>query len=153
MWDIYAKASQGRVKLSEDQMIKLILLILFGLIIYKDCNAQQKSVKSDRKKSNDKTLSDQTTTTYLDINNIKALQGNNGFSDFNLNSNLEGLEWPKESNKTDVYMSGFLWGGYVQGDPQVRVGGSAYLSGLRLVLFYQMVKQPTLLIQGGEFIA
>ncbi len=82
------------------------------------------------KKKPQKTLSSQNANARIDINNINALESIYGFSDFNLNSNLEGLEFPKGSGKTAVFESGFLWGGYVAGDPQVRVGGSAYLSGL-----------------------
>jgi len=73
----------------------------------------------------------QKTTARMDINNINALEANNGFSDYNLNLTLEGLEFPKGSKKTAIYTSGFLWGGFVKGDSQVRVGGSSYRSGLQ----------------------
>jgi hypothetical protein len=78
-----------------------------------------------------KTQGAQIVTTRMDINNLNALEANNGFSDYNTNSNLEGTEYPKGSGKTAVFQSGFLWGGYIPGDSQVRVGGSAYRTGLQ----------------------
>ena len=124
---LYRKSKKVGVKMRRP--LQLIIPVTFFIILLA-FNVHAK-MKSDSKKSNNKTSSDQIAITYLDINNIKTLQGNNGFSDFNLDSNLGGLEWPKGSGFTPVFVSGFLWGGYVQGDPQVRVGGSAYLSGLQ----------------------
>ncbi len=73
----------------------------------------------------------QKATSPIDINNLNALQSNVGYSDYNPDFNKEGTEFPKGTGKNSVYESGFLWGGYVHGDPQVRVGGSAYISGLQ----------------------
>ncbi|MCL5028791.1 MAG: hypothetical protein M1480_07195, partial [Bacteroidetes bacterium] len=76
-------------------------------------------------------------TTHFDINNISTRISNDGTCDDNYNSNLEGLVYPKGSNKSAIYKSGFVWGGMVNG--QIRVGGSVYRSGL----------QPGKIIQKG----
>ncbi len=76
------------------------------------------------------TLSVPNGNTYLDINNLEAIESNNGFSDYNPNPNLEGMQFPKGSGKSVFYETGLLWGGFVSGDPQVRVGGSTYTTGL-----------------------
>ncbi len=104
-----------------------ILFMMFVLFLSLQIIAKQ---KAGNNKKPAKVSSTTVSSTYIDINNIKALQENNGFSDFNLNTALEGLEYPKGSGKTAVFQSGLLWGGFVQGDSQVRVGGSTYISGL-----------------------
>ncbi|MCX7876021.1 MAG: hypothetical protein N2321_07640 [Melioribacteraceae bacterium] len=64
--------------------------------------------------------------TKFNINNISTWIRNDGQTDINQNGN-SGLVFPKGSNKTAVFQSGFLWGGKVDG--QVRVGGSVYRQG------------------------
>ncbi len=64
--------------------------------------------------------------TQFNINNITTWFENNGSSDINQNGN-SGLVFPKGSNRTAAFQSGFIWGGKVDG--QVRVGGSAYRQG------------------------
>jgi hypothetical protein len=68
--------------------------------------------------------------TYLDINNISTQFYNNGSSDIDPSGNA-GFVYPKGSGKTCVFQSGFLWGAMVPGDPQPRVGGSAYRQGIQ----------------------
>ena len=68
--------------------------------------------------------------TNLNINNISTFFYNSGKSDINENGN-SGFYFPKGTSKTAVFSSGFLWGALVSGDPQPRVGGSAYRSGLQ----------------------
>ncbi len=88
----------------------------------------------EKPKTQKVTASSQIVTTRMDINNINALEANNGYSDYNLNSNLEGAEYPKGSGKNFIFESGFLWGGYPSpptSSSQVYVGGSAYISGLQ----------------------
>ncbi len=70
------------------------------------------------------------TETYLDINKISTTVYNNGKTDID-NSGNSGFEYPKGSGRFCVFQSGFLWGARVPGDPQVRVGGSAYGTGLQ----------------------
>jgi len=69
--------------------------------------------------------------TFMDINNISTPIRNNGIADINTAQTLAGFVFPKGSGKTAVYESGFLWAAKVPGDPQVRVGGSEYKSGLQ----------------------
>jgi len=106
----------------------LVVIFVFILLITINITAKQ---NQGAKKKPQNTTSTLVSSTYLDINNLKALESNIGFSDYNLNSNLEGMEFPKGSGKSVIYETGLIWGGFVQGDPQVRVGGSAYISGLQ----------------------
>lgn len=64
--------------------------------------------------------------TKININNISTWIKNDGETDINQNGN-SGFVFPKGSNKTAVFQSGFLWGGRVDG--QWRVGGSTYRQG------------------------
>ncbi len=48
-----------------------------------------------------------------------------------MQQNNSGFVFPKGSGKTPIYESGLLWGAKVGTDPQPRVGGSAYRSGLQ----------------------
>lgn len=68
--------------------------------------------------------------TFLNINNISTQIYNDGNSDIDPSGN-SGLVFPRGSGKTAVFESGFLWGAKIAGDPQVRVGGSAYRQGLQ----------------------
>jgi len=106
----------------------LVALVGMFFLIPKDVSAIGNGKEKQRVA---KTSATQVATTRMDINNLNALEENNGFSDFNLNSNLEGTTFPKGSGKNVVYEGGFLWGGFYPGDAQVRVGGSAYISGLQ----------------------
>jgi hypothetical protein len=73
----------------------------------------------------------QTPVTFIDINNIFTPMRNNGISDIDINQQNSGLVFPKGSGKTAAFTSGLLWGARVPGDPQVRVGGTAYATGLQ----------------------
>lgn len=64
--------------------------------------------------------------TKININNISTWIKNDGETDINQNGN-SGFVFPKGSNKTAVFQSGFLWGGKIDG--QFRVGGSTYRQG------------------------
>lgn len=68
--------------------------------------------------------------TNLNINNISTFFYNNGISEIGLNGE-NGFRFPKSTSKSAVFSSGFLWGALVSGDPQPRVGGSAYRTGLK----------------------
>ena len=68
--------------------------------------------------------------TFLNINNISTQIYNDGNSDITPDGN-SGVVFPKGSGKTAVFESGLLWGVQIPGDPQVRVGGSAYRQGLQ----------------------
>jgi hypothetical protein len=100
-----------------------IIFLLSGII-----NAANNN-KAKRKMA--KVYDGQVANQRMDINNLNALESNTGYSDYNLNSNLEGTEFPKGSGKNVVFEGGFLWGGFANWDTsQVRVGGSAYITGL-----------------------
>jgi hypothetical protein len=66
----------------------------------------------------------------LNINNISSYFFNNGISDISAQGN-SGLVYPKGSGKTAAFTSGLLWGARVAGDPDPRVGGTAYRTGLQ----------------------
>ncbi len=108
--------------------LKLFLTVIF-LVQNSNIDTYAKSNSGNNKKSQ-KTLSINNGSTYIDINNLEALESNQGFSDYNKNSNLEGMQFPKGSGKNIIFTSGLLWGGFVSGDPQVRVGGTTYTTGL-----------------------
>lgn len=71
----------------------------------------------------------QRSTTFLNINKISTFFFNNGISDIASSGN-SGLFFPKGSGKTAVFTSGLLWGARVEGDPDPRMGGTAYRTGL-----------------------
>jgi hypothetical protein len=68
---------------------------------------------------------------WMNINNISTVLRNNGTADINPSQTNSGLTYPKGSGKTAIFESGLLWAARIAGDPQVRVGGSAYSSGLQ----------------------
>ena len=68
--------------------------------------------------------------TLLNINSISTVLKNDGISDIDKDEQASGLIFPKGSGKTACYQTGLLWGGKAPGDPQVRVGGCFYSSGL-----------------------
>ena len=110
---------------------KLILMISASILFLLPAAILARGDGSGNKGKIQKTTAgQQIVTAAMDINNLNALQSNIGFSDYNPNSNLEGTIYPIGSGKNAIFEGGFLWGGYVNGDPQVRVGGSAYRSGL-----------------------
>ncbi len=113
-----------------NKKLKYLLIVLVGILFLLPAAASAIGNGKEKNRTVAKTTSGQVATTAIDINNIYSLEQNNGFSDFNPNSNLEGAQYPKGSGKNFVFTAGFLWGGFVPGDNQVRVGGSAYISGL-----------------------
>lgn len=77
-----------------------------------------------------KKVSAQTAVTYLDINNISTYFYNNGISDIAPSGN-SGFVYPKGSGKTAVFTSGLLWGATVNDSTDIRVGGTAYRTGIQ----------------------
>ncbi len=113
--------------------LKYIFIIIVGILFLAPIFVNAKdNGKGNGKRQLRKTAAGQIGTAAMNINNINALQSNTGFSDYNPNSNLEGTEFPKGTGKNAIFETGFLWGGYPNGDTsQVFVGGSAYRSGLK----------------------
>ena len=70
-------------------------------------------------------------STYLNLNNISTVIQNNGISDYNHPNS--GFEFPKGTGKTAVYISGLVWGAYLNrpGENDPHLGGSVYRSGLQ----------------------
>ena len=99
---------------------------LSAIIILTLSNILQ-SVGDEKSKTFQKSAS-YTSHTRFNINKISTWIFNDGTADNNPNGN-SGFEYPKGTGKTAIFASGFLWGGKV--NDQVRVGGSAYRSGLK----------------------
>ncbi len=68
--------------------------------------------------------------THLNINNISTFFYNDGRSDIDLLGN-GGFYFPKGSKTTAVFQSGLVWGAKVNSDTLIRIGGSAYRTGLQ----------------------
>ena len=107
--------------------MKTVLLIICSLFIISFTTFSQGDKKD---KTGARKITDKTTYTFLDINNIATYFYNNGVSDITPNGN-SGFVYPKGSGKTAVFTSGLLWGAKVAGDPYPRVGGTAYRTGLK----------------------
>ena len=68
---------------------------------------------------------------FMNINNISTVIKNDGVSDIDVAESNSGLVYPKGSGKQAVFTSGLVWGAFAPGDPQVRVGGTTYATGLQ----------------------
>jgi len=68
---------------------------------------------------------------FMNINNVSTVIKNDGISDIDVSESGSGLVFPKGSNRTAIFTSGLLWGAFLGGDPQVRVGGTAYRTGMQ----------------------
>jgi len=106
--------------------MKTFTIILSVLVITSISNLSAQSYKQN------KILEPLTEPSYtkLNINNISSYFYNEGRSDISIQGN-SGFVFPKGSGKTAVFQSGFLWGAKIPGDPQPRVGGSSYRTGLK----------------------
>ncbi len=110
--------------------ISNILFLLVFSILFLFNNIFAEGIEKDNNKKLGKT-NGTPTTTYLNINNISTVFFNQGYSDIDINDDNSGLTFPKGGGSQAVFKSGFLWGAKVAGDPQPRVGGSAYRTGLQ----------------------
>lgn len=104
--------------------VSLLFVLLFSLQAATFSQGDKKSKTGARK------ITDQKTYTFLDINNIATYFYNNGWSDITPNGN-SGFEYPKGTGKYAVFTSGLLWGAKVASDPDPRVGGTTYRTGLQ----------------------
>ena len=112
--------------------IRLFILLLLCALPLAGAGGADKTRSGDRGQG--ATLSRTTGSpayTWLNINQISTVLRNNGIADIDPTQNNSGLVYPKGSNKTAIYESGLLWAARVAGDQQVRVGGSAFTSGLQ----------------------
>ena len=101
---------------------------MFGALFLAPTLLQAKGDKKDGKTTLKKTTA-QTASTLLDINNISTWFYNTGESDITPDGN-SGFVFPKGSGKAAVFTAGLLWGARVDGDPDPRVGCTAYRTGL-----------------------
>lgn len=109
--------------------IKYILVFVMSIFFL----APGLRAEGDKKEKNNNVLNKtnvQVALTSLNINNISTYFYNNGISDISAQGN-SGLVFPKGSGKTAAFTSGLLWGARVAGDPDPRVGGTAYRTGLQ----------------------
>ena len=104
----------------------LIISLVFSLN-YLVLHSQQDNI--DKKSYLNQTLIN--ANSFLDINNIGTVLRNNGISDIDVNQSNAGFIYPKFSGKISVFTSGLLWGTFIPGDPQVRVGGTVFRTGLQ----------------------
>ncbi|MCH7972283.1 MAG: T9SS type A sorting domain-containing protein [Bacteroidetes bacterium] len=104
--------------------VSLLFVLLFSLQTATFSQGDKKSKTGARK------ITDKKTYTFLDINNIATYFYNNGKSDITPNGN-SGFEYPKGTGKHAVFASSLLWGAKVAGDPDPRVGGTAYRTALK----------------------
>jgi len=111
------------------KFISLFILLLFSITCLTiNVNAKENEKNKDKKLEKTAGLP---ITTYLNVNNISTVFWNQGYSDIDVNDDNSGLVFPKGSGRQAVFKSGFMWGAQVAGDPQVRVGGSSYRTGLQ----------------------
>ncbi|MBK7500984.1 MAG: hypothetical protein IPI19_18370 [Ignavibacteriales bacterium] len=109
--------------------IKYILVFVMS-IFFLVPGLRAEGDKKDNSNKDLKKINNYVALTSLNINNISTYFFNNGISDISASGN-SGLVYPKGSGKTAVFTSGLLWGARVAGDPDPRVGGTAYRTGLQ----------------------
>jgi hypothetical protein len=127
-------------------LIRINYFIVFAVSILFLTQAVLNAEGNEKGKRTLQKVQQQVPVTYLDINNIFTPMRNNGISDIDVNQQNSGLVFPKGSGKTAVFTSGLLWGAKIPGDPQVRVGGTAYATGLQpgVILADGTADDPTL---------
>jgi hypothetical protein len=111
-------------------MKRLSIIVLMLLLAGANLSAGEKGQRAPGKAQLSKTTGSPVYT-YLNINNISTVYRNDGTSDIDPAQQNSGLVFPKGSRKTAMYSSGLIWAARVEGDPQVRVGGSGHRSGLQ----------------------
>jgi hypothetical protein len=108
-------------------MKHLIYSVTLLLLLFCPSGIAQKPVTGDNPSS---PLGDPIRA-YINLNNITTIFKNTGISDIDIGQSNSGFVYPFGTGKTAVFISGLLWGVKIAGDPQVRVGGSAYQEGLQ----------------------
>ncbi|MEE9431282.1 MAG: T9SS type A sorting domain-containing protein [Melioribacteraceae bacterium] len=97
----------------------IILLLILNSPVYSESDKQKKKLQKTNTEVHH---------AFFNINNISTYIYNNGSADIAPNGN-SGFIYPKGSNKSVIFESGFVWGAKINGE--VRVGGSMFRSGLR----------------------
>jgi type IX secretion system substrate protein len=116
------------------------LKIFFLLLVLAGPNLGQKQMSSLKKNTFVNTSS-----TFLNSNNISTIFYNDGISDNEgkyYNTYNSRFEYPKGSGKNAVFISGLLWGAitHVNSNSRISIGGSAFSSGL----------QPGKILENGD---
>ena len=101
--------------------IKFITIAVF-LFLFSLTNFGQKV--SDKMQ---KISTENITRTFFNGNNISTVFHGDGLSDIH-RSGSAGFEYPKGTRNFAVYATGFMWGAYIEGDPQVKVSGTKFIS-------------------------
>lgn len=114
----------------KSKTIRFFLLLLLGVILTTS-QAFAEGAGGEQGTSGINKSNGQPIRAFLNINNISTLIKNDGISDIDAAQANSGLVFPRGSGKAAIYISGLLWGARIDGDPQVRVGGSAYRTGLK----------------------
>ncbi|MCX6011830.1 MAG: hypothetical protein NTV30_00140, partial [Chloroflexi bacterium] len=112
------------MKLIKISFCFILLLILLG------ASTSVRAEGEGKKNKNNKVLSPNGTGPYItkfNINNISTFFSFDGDSDLDPVANAGGFQFPIGSGKSVFYESGFLYGGYVNGE--WRVSGSTYNRG------------------------
>ena len=128
------------------RLIRINFFIVFAASLLFITQTVVNAEGNEKEKRTLQKVQTQVPVTYLDINNIFVPMRNNGISDIDINQQNSGLVFPKGSGKTAAFTSGLLWGARIPGDPQVRVGGTAYATGLQpgAILSNGLADDPTL---------
>ncbi len=110
-------------------IFKILLVFLFGGVLISGSIFAEGDGKDGRNRLNK--ITGAPIRAYMNINNISTVIKNDGVSDIDEEESNSGLVYPKGSGKTAVFTSGLVWGAFAPGDPQVRVGGTTYATGMQ----------------------
>jgi hypothetical protein len=113
----------------KSRIFKILLVFLFGAAFIAGSAFAEGEGGNKNKQLNKPT--GQPIRAYMNINNISTVIKNAGTSDIDVFESNAGLVFPKGSAKTAIFESGLVWGAMIEGDPQVRVGGSTYREGVQ----------------------
>jgi hypothetical protein len=111
------------------RIIKILLVLLFGTALMIGSAFAEGDGGGNKNRLNKP--DGQPIRAYMNINNISTIIKNTGISDIDVGESNSGFIFPRGSGKAAIFMSGLIWGAKIDGDPQVRVGGSTYAEGLQ----------------------
>ncbi len=111
--------------------LTIIVLVAAAVFAFGTANAGANGTTTQQGSNGTNSMLGTPNATYININKISTYLRANGIADIDPAQANSGFIFPKGSSKAAIYESGFLWGARIAGDPQVRVGGSAFRSGLQ----------------------
>jgi hypothetical protein len=112
------------------RIFKILLVFLFGGVLISGSTFAEGDGQKNRSNRLNKP-DGSPIRAYMNINNVSTVIKNDGISDIDEGQSNSGLVYPKGSGKQAVFQSGLIWGAFVDPDPQVRLGGSTYATGLQ----------------------